>query len=60
MMIVESINGFQRGLVVIRPSDDKISAEILYNKFDILLPYWYLSFYFDAALPLYKSLKRLN
>ena len=43
--LVESINGLQKRFgSKVRPSDDKISAEILYNKFDILqkLPYWYL------------------
>lgn len=43
--LVESINGFQKKFGGnVRPSDDKITAEILYNKFDILqkLPYWYL------------------
>jgi hypothetical protein len=46
--LVESINGFQKRFGKVRPSDDKISAEILYNKFDILqkLPYWYLSLLF--------------
>jgi cytochrome c-type biogenesis protein CcsB len=43
--LVESISGFQKKFGGnVRPSDDKITAEILYNKFDILqkLPYWYL------------------
>jgi cytochrome c-type biogenesis protein CcsB len=43
--LVESINGFQKKFGGnVRPTDDKITAEILYNKFDILqkLPYWYL------------------
>jgi hypothetical protein len=35
--LVESINGFQKRFgSKVRPSDDKITAEILYNKFDIL------------------------
>jgi cytochrome c-type biogenesis protein CcsB len=44
--LVESINGFQKKFgSKVRPSDDKISAEILYNKYDILqkLPYWYIT-----------------
>jgi len=43
--LLESINGFQKkyGSKVL-PSDQKISSEILYNKYDIFqkLPYWYM------------------
>ena len=43
--LVESLNGFQKKFgSKVRPSDDKITAEIVYNKYDILqkLPYAYL------------------
>lgn len=43
--LLESINGFQRKYgVKVLPSDQKISSEILYNKYDIFqkLPYWYM------------------
>jgi cytochrome c-type biogenesis protein CcsB len=43
--LVESLNGFQKKFgSKVRPSEDKITAEILYNKYDILqkLPYAYL------------------
>jgi cytochrome c-type biogenesis protein CcsB len=44
--LLESINGFQKkfGSKVL-PSEEKISLEILYNKYDVFkkLPYWYLT-----------------
>lgn len=43
--LVESLNGFQKKFgSKVRPSEDKITAEILYNKYDLLqkLPYAYL------------------
>ncbi len=43
--LLESINGFQKkyGSKVL-PSDQKITSEILYNKYDVFqkLPYWYM------------------
>ena len=43
--LLESINGFQKkyGSKVV-PSDEKITSEILYNKYDVFkkLPYWYM------------------
>ncbi|TRX21713.1 cytochrome C biogenesis protein [Flavobacterium franklandianum] len=43
--LLESINGFQKkyGSKVL-PSDQKITSEILYNKYDVFqkLPYWYI------------------
>ncbi|BFM44834.1 cytochrome c biogenesis protein CcsA [Flavobacterium sp. CFS9] len=44
--LVESINGFQKKFgAKVRPSEEKIDAEITYNKYDIFkkLPYWYLT-----------------
>ena len=44
--LVESLNGFQKKFgSKVRPSEDKITAEILYNKYDLLqkLPYAYLT-----------------
>ncbi|PXY41255.1 cytochrome C biogenesis protein [Flavobacterium cheongpyeongense] len=44
--LVESINGFQKKFgAKVRPSEDKIDAEIAYNKYDVFqkLPYWYIT-----------------
>ena len=43
--LLESLNGFQKKYgSKVRPSDDKITSEILYNKYDVFqkLPYWYM------------------
>ncbi len=41
--IVESINGYQKKYgSSVRPSDDKITSEILYNKYDIFKRLYYL------------------
>jgi cytochrome c-type biogenesis protein CcsB len=43
--LVESINGFQKKFgAKVRPSEEKIDAEIAYNKYDVFqkLPFWYL------------------
>lgn len=43
--LVESINGFQKKFGAnVRPSEQKIDAEIAYNKYDVFkkLPFWYL------------------
>ncbi|TDO71269.1 cytochrome c-type biogenesis protein CcsB [Flavobacterium chryseum] len=44
--LVESINGFQKKFgSKVRPSEQKIDAEIAYNKYDVFkkLPYWYIT-----------------
>ena len=44
--LLESINGFQKKFgSKVRPSEEKITLEILYNKYDVfkVLPYWYLT-----------------
>ncbi|UPZ14609.1 cytochrome c biogenesis protein [Flavobacterium humidisoli] len=44
--LVESINGFQKKFGgKVRPSEEKIDAEIAYNKYDVFqkLPYWYVT-----------------
>lgn len=44
--LVESINGFQKKFgAKVRPSEQKIDAEIAYNKYDVFqkLTYWYLT-----------------
>jgi len=44
--LVESINGFQKKFgSKVRPSEEKIDAEIAYNKYDVFkkLPYWYIT-----------------
>lgn len=44
--LVESINGFQKKFgSKVRPSEQKIDAEIAYNKYDVFkkLPYWYMT-----------------
>jgi cytochrome c-type biogenesis protein CcsB len=51
--LLESINGFQKKFgSKVRPSEDKITSEILYNKYDVFqkLPYLYL---FAAILMLF-------
>lgn len=43
--LLESINGFQKKFgSKVRPTEEKITLEILYNKYDVfkVLPYWYL------------------
>ena len=43
--LLESINGFQKKFgSKVRPSEEKISSEILYNEYDVFqkLPYWYI------------------
>ncbi|WP_281310002.1 cytochrome c biogenesis protein CcsA [Flavobacterium flavigenum] len=44
--LVESINGFQKKFgAKVRPSEEKIDAEIAYNKYDVFqkLTYWYIT-----------------
>ena len=43
--LLESISGFQRRFgSKVKPSDEKITSEVLYNKYDVFkkLPYWYI------------------
>jgi cytochrome c-type biogenesis protein CcsB len=43
--LLESINGFQKKFgVKVMPSEQRITSEILYNKYDVFqkLPYWYM------------------
>ncbi|UQD57195.1 cytochrome c biogenesis protein CcsA [Flavobacterium sp. K5-23] len=43
--LLGSINGFQKKFgSKVRPSEEKITAEVLYNKYDVFqkLPYWYI------------------
>jgi cytochrome c-type biogenesis protein CcsB len=44
--LLESINGFQKKYgSKVRPSEQKITSEIIYNEYDVFqkLPYWYLT-----------------
>ncbi len=65
--LIESINGFQKKFgSKVRPSDDKISLEILYNKYDVFkkLPYWYITasilMLLFTILTIFKERKVLN
>jgi len=65
--LLESINGFQKKFgSKVRPSDEKISSEILYNKYDVFqkLPYWYMFaailMLFFTILKIFKERKSLN
>ena len=43
--LLESINGFQKRFgSKVMPSEEKITSEVLYNKYDVFkkLPYWYI------------------
>jgi len=56
--LLESINGFQNKYgSKVMPSKEKISSEILYNKYDVFqkLPYWYL--YASLLMLLFTILK---
>jgi cytochrome c-type biogenesis protein CcsB len=65
--LLESINGFQKkyGSKVL-PSDQKITSEILYNKYDVFqkLPYWYMYaailMLLFTILKIFKERKLLN
>lgn len=65
--LLESINGYQKkfGSKVL-PSEDKISLEIAYNKYDVFknLPYWYLTaailMLLFTILKIFKERKILN
>jgi cytochrome c-type biogenesis protein CcsB len=65
--LLESINGYQKKFgSKVRPSDDKINLEILYNKYDLLqkLPYWYMFaailMLFFTVLKIFKETKIMN
>ena len=65
--LLESINGFQKKFgSKVRPSNDKINLEILYNKYDLLqkLPFAYLFaailMLLFAILKIFKETKLLN
>jgi cytochrome c-type biogenesis protein CcsB len=65
--LLESMNGFQKkyGSKVL-PSDEKITSEILYNKYDVFkkLPYWYIYasilMLLFTILNIFKERKSLN
>ena len=57
--LLESINGFQKKFgAKVRPSEEKISLEILYNEYDVFkkLPYWYI---FAAILMLFFTILQI-
>ena len=57
--LVQSINGFQKKFgSKVRPSEEKITSEILYNKYDVFkkLPYWYM---FAAILMLFFTILKI-
>ncbi|SHG19280.1 cytochrome c-type biogenesis protein CcsB [Flavobacterium segetis] len=65
--LLESINGFQKRFgSKVRPSDEKITSEVLYNKYDVFqkLPYWYIFtailMLFFTILKIFKERKSLN
>jgi cytochrome c-type biogenesis protein CcsB len=65
--LLESINGFQKKFgAQVMPSEEKISSEILYNKYDVFqkLPYWYMFaailMLFFTILKIFKERKALN
>lgn len=58
-VLLESINSFQKKFGSrVRPSEQKITSEILYNKYDVLqkLPYWYM---FAAILMLFFTILKI-
>ena len=65
--LLESINGFQKKFgSKVRPSEEKITSEILYNKYDVFqkLSYWYIIasivMLFFTILKIFKEGKILN
>ncbi|WP_395051697.1 cytochrome c biogenesis protein CcsA, partial [Flavobacterium sp.] len=65
--LLESISGFQKKFgSKVMPSEQKISSEILYNKYDVFqkLPYWYMFaailMLFFTILKIFKERKALN
>ena len=65
--LLESINGFQKKYgSKVRPSEEKITSEILYNEYDVFqkLPFWYMYasilMLLFAILNIFKERKSLN
>ncbi|TRW96121.1 cytochrome c biogenesis protein CcsA [Flavobacterium gawalongense] len=65
--LLESINGFQKRFgSKVRPSEEKITSEVLYNKYDVFkkLPYWYIFasilMLLFTILKIFKERKALN
>ena len=65
--LLESINGFQKRFgSKVMPSENKITSEVLYNKYDVFkkLPYWYILaavlMLFFTILKIFKERKSLN
>jgi cytochrome c-type biogenesis protein CcsB len=65
--LLESINGFQKRFGgEVRPSEERITSEVLYNKYDVFqkLPYWYIFaailMLFFTILKIFKERKSLN
>ncbi len=65
--LLESINGFQKKFgSKVRPSEEKTTSEILYNKYDVFqkLPYWYMYaailMLFFTILKIFKERKSFN
>ena len=65
--LLESMNGFQKRFgSKVRPSEEKITSEVLYNKYDVFkkLPYWYIFasilMLFFTILQIFKERKALN
>lgn len=65
--LLESINGFQKKFgSKVMPSEQKITSEILYNKYDVFqkLPYWYMYaailMLFFTILKIFKERKSLD
>ena len=65
--LLESINGFQKKYgSKVRPSEEKITSEILYNEYDVFkkLPFWYMYasilMLLFTILKIFKERKSLN
>jgi cytochrome c-type biogenesis protein CcsB len=65
--LLESVNGFQKRFgEKVRPSEERITSEVLYNKYDVFqkLPYWYIFaailMLFFTILKIFKERKSLN
>ena len=65
--LLESINGFQKKFgSKVRPSEEKITSEILYNEYDVFqkLPFWYMYasilMLFFTIMQIFKERKSLN
>ena len=65
--LLESISGFQKRFgSKVMPSDEKITSEVLYNKYDVFkkLPYWYIFasilMLLFAIMNIFKERKVLN